>query len=303
MRFRSLIACAAAPMVVAATEPVRLQPSSQWILDYAENSCRLIRSFGEGKTKTVLLFESAAPRRMDILVEGKPLENLAETVGVRFLPAGGEPLKGRVAETEQKEPAILWSNVYLLPSDTVEKLEQEQKDRLSKPTVRPPPQNSAVQAVYKSQRRQFVEGVTELEIQTRRNHPVILVTGSLGTPISMLDQCAEDSLKDWGVDPAIESKIVRPVWAPNSMLWFRSDDYPQDLLKRGEESIVTVRLLVDATGKVTKCTSLSPFNEPEFNRITCNDILKRAHFEPAELADGTKVPSYYENRVIFQIAH
>jgi hypothetical protein len=30
--------------------------------------------------------------------------------------------------------------------------------------------------------------------------------------------------------------------------------------------------------------------------------MKRARFEPAELADGTKVPSYYVNRVKFRMA-
>jgi hypothetical protein len=29
--------------------------------------------------------------------------------------------------------------------------------------------------------------------------------------------------------------------------------------------------------------------------------MKRARFEPAELADGTKVPSYYIRRVIFRM--
>ena len=66
-------------------------------------------------------------------------------------------------------------------------------------------------------------------------------------------------------------------------------------------SDVKVRLLVDATGRVTKCTSLSHFDEPEFNRVTCTLFMKRAHFEPAELADGTKVPSYSVTTVVFRL--
>lgn len=61
-------------------------------------------------------------------------------------------------------------------------------------------------------------------------------------------------------------------------------------------------MLVDATGRVTKCTALSHFTEAEFNEITCGIVARRASFAPAELADGTKVPSYYVNRVIFRIA-
>lgn len=75
MRFGSIAACAAvAPLLVAAAQPVRLQPSSPWIVNYADESCRLVRTFGEGKSKTVLEFESEAPGRMDLLVVGSPLE-------------------------------------------------------------------------------------------------------------------------------------------------------------------------------------------------------------------------------------
>jgi TonB family protein len=83
--------------------------------------------------------------------------------------------------------------------------------------------------------------------------------------------------------------------------WFSPDDYPKDMLAQGQESVVKVRVLVDATGRVTKCTTISHFNAPEFDRITCAKFVQRVHFKPAELADGTKVPSYYVNKVIFRI--
>jgi outer membrane biosynthesis protein TonB len=131
---------------------------------------------------------------------------------------------------------------------------------------------------------------------------VILETGSVGEPIKAFDKCSRDSLRDWGVDPDVEDTIVRPVWAPKPAAWFSPADYPQKMIRNLEESVVKVRVLVDATGHVTKCTSLSHFNEPEFNKITCDRFTSRAHFEPAELADGTKVPSYYVTNVIFRIA-
>jgi protein TonB len=73
------------------------------------------------------------------------------------------------------------------------------------------------------------------------------------------------------------------------------------MVKNGKQSDVTLRLLVDAAGKVTKCTSLSHFEDEEFNRISCARVSQRARFEPAELADGTKVPSYYTFRIKFRI--
>lgn len=303
MRFRLSIACGAiAPIVIAATQPVRLSPSSSWVLDYAENSCRLLRKFGDGKTQVMLQIESDAPGDTDMLAIGKPLESNDENVAARFLPVGGKTFEGKVARTTtDQDPAILWSRVYLQSDQIIEEEQREAAARAARAKVRPPPIDLETRARRRLQRQQFAQAANELEIQTRRNRPVVLETGSMGDPIKMFDKCARESLKDWGVDPNLEDKIVRPAWAPAQYRWFSSNDYPPDMAKRREESVVQVRLLVDATGKVTKCTSLSDFKEAEFNQITCAVIMRRAHFEPAELADGTKVPSYYTQRVVFRM--
>jgi hypothetical protein len=304
MRFRSIVlAAAAAPLLIAAEQPVRLQPASPWDVDYAENSCRLIRTFGEGKTLTKLAFESA-PGAMDLLVIGKPLNTFEEQVPARFLPVGGKTFDGRFARTVPSGvPAILWSDLRMLPDSLFDQLKKQQEELGKNAGVRPPPVSLAEKEYYKNQARDFAAAATEFEIQTRHNRSVILETGSLGQAMAAFEQCTRDSLKDWGVDPDIEDKIVRPVWMVNPSDWLFASDYPGDMLRSGKESEVVARLLIDAAGKITKCTSLSHFNEVEFNRITCANIIKRARFEPAELADGTKVPSYMVRRVIFRIAH
>ena len=73
------------------------------------------------------------------------------------------------------------------------------------------------------------------------------------------------------------------------------------MVMNNQESEVKARLLVDAAGRVTKCTSLSRYQSAEFKKIVCDAFTKRAKVEPAELADGTKVPSYYNVHVHFQI--
>lgn len=305
MRWMPILACAAvAPLLMGATEPVRLQPSGPWVVDYAANSCRLIRDFGQGKDKTKLAFESAAPGELDMLVIGRPLRTYDETVPARFRPVGGKTFDGRVAQTvTNREPAILWSHPRMLPDAVIDKLDRERDEAVKAPDVRPPARSPAERDEYKKIGKQFAAAATELEIWTRRNRPVILETGSLGAAMAQFDQCGRDSLKDWGVDPDVEDEIARPLWPLNTSRLLYYTDYPPDMLRAGKESEVAVRLLVDATGKVTKCTSLSHFTEPEFNRITCERITQRARFEPAELADGTKVPSYYTQRVVFRIGH
>lgn len=302
MRVSSIAMTAAlAPMLIAA-KPVELQPSSPWVLDYAENSCRLIRTFGAGSSTVKLGFESDAPDEMDLLAVGKPLGTAEEEVGARFVPLGGEPFKGRpVTAVANGDPAILWSHVPVEPEDLRRALKKEHDERERHPGVRPPPLNLPVEAARKEQRHQFAVATTGVEIQTRRDRPVILQTGSLGAPMAAFDKCSRDSLKDWGVDPDLEDKIVRPVWAPNPASWFSPSDYPGPMAALGEQSEVKVRLLVNAEGKVTKCTSLSHFNLPAFDKVVCDKFTQRAVFQPAELADGTKVPSYYTVHVRFEL--
>jgi hypothetical protein len=302
MRLKSMLACAAvAPLLIAASQPVRLQPSSPWDVDYADNSCRLIRTFGEGQARTVLMFESEAPGNLDMLVVGKGLDSYGDTVSAKFLPIQSKPFEGTPTMSERGRPGALWSEVLLMPDSEIERLSAIEHQRESKPAVRPPPIDLAERAVERAERHEFAARATELEIRARPGGSVVLETGSLGEAIQAFDNCSRDSLRDWGIDPDLQDKIARPVWAPKPASWFSSDDYPPDMINAGEESMVKVRALVDATGRITKCTSLSHFKEPIFNKLVCDRFMKRAKFEPAELADGTKVPSFYINTVIFRI--
>ncbi|HEV2596421.1 MAG TPA: energy transducer TonB [Sphingomicrobium sp.] len=305
MRIKAVLALAiSAPSLVAASQPLQLQPSSKWVLDYAENSCRLVRLFGEGDNQTTLALESEAPGEMDMLVFGRPLSTFEEQVPARFVPVQAKPVMGRPARaTDKGEPAVLFMRVDFASEKFIAAAQKEADDRKAHPGERPPPLNLAAEAMMKADRQDFASKVRGLEVDARPGRPVILETGSLAEPLAMFDKCSRDSLRDWGVDPALEDKIVRPVWAPEPpWKWFSSNDYPRDMAVRREESVVKARLLVDATGRVTKCTSLSHFKEAEFNQIVCKSFMRRGHFEPAELADGTKVPSYYVSRVVFRMA-
>ena len=300
----SIVAVSLLPSVAgAAITPTHLAPSSPWVVDYAENSCRLVRRFGEGEDMTILAMESEGPGALDMIITGKPLASDAGEVAAMFLPVQSKPrIAGLVGRSTDKfTPMLLFSTVYLLPDNALLAQMQEYARRYSHPDVRPPTVSIAEKAARQAQREAFATNTTALELDVRRDRTVVLDTGSIGGPIKAFDKCSRDSLRDWGVDPDVEDRIVRPVWTPNPMAWFKSSDYPQDMLVFGRISDVKVRALVDSAGHVTKCTSLSHFKDEVFNKIVCDRFIARAHFEPAELADGTKVPSYYVSQVKFRI--
>lgn len=306
MRVSLIVACVvAAPLLIGASAPKRLQPSSPWVLDYDDDSCRLIRNFGDGASSTKLVFESIAPGEMSMLVIGKPLNAVlpVSQTNARFLPVQDKPFTGTPVRTVNGQPASLWSTVPLAGVGDPDEAPPEVKKVIAdmKTGVRPPPIDPSKRSIMLAARAKFAAGATALEIDSG-GQPVVLETGTLGEAIRMFDQCDRDMLRVWGVDPEIEDKIVRPVWAFNRARWFSSGDYPRAMLAKRTESAVSVRLLVDASGRVTKCTSLSHYDAPEFNQAVCDVFMKRARFQPAELADGTKVPSYFTDRTVFRIA-
>jgi hypothetical protein len=302
VRFRLFIAlCVALPTQGNAAEPIHLAPSTPWIVDYAEDSCRLMRRFGAGSDVTTLSIESESPELADMLVIGRPLEIRRGTVSVKFLPPRSKPMTGEVDQTVKTEvPTVLVNAVVLGTNAYAAKQWKQLAAMRSRRNADPDKLRAEIEVEGLSERYAYAANTTGIEIGARR--PVILDTGSLEAAIRRFDQCNRDSLRDWGLDPDVEDRIILRARADVTR-WFVADDYPPEMLARARESVVKVRVLVDATGRVTKCTSISHFQGPEFNRITCAKFMERVHFKPAELADGTKVPDYYVNRVFFRIAY
>lgn len=301
MRIRSLLAMVAlAPSLAnAAVAPVHLAPSNPWAVDYAENSCRLVRHFGQGPEETTLAFESEAPGSLDMMIVGKPAATRDDAVVARFVPGQARGMRGQPAiAADQSTPVLLFSQVLLMSDDDLA-AELKRAAESARSRGRPPAVTLPEQASRKAAREAFAANATSIEVDLHRGVQLVLDTGSLGDAFKAFDHCTRDSLRDWGLDPEVQDRIVRPVWTRNPAAWFSGNDYPA--AARDQEADVKVRLLVDATGRVTKCTALSHFDQSEFNRITCAAFVARGHFEPAELADGTKVPSYYLNEVVFRL--
>jgi hypothetical protein len=302
MRIRSFFASVALvpSLANAAGTPVHLAPSAPWAIDYAENSCRLVRHFGEGADETTLAFESEAPGALDMMIVGKPVATRDEMVFARFVPGQRGGIGGSPAlATNQATPALVFSHIVLMTDDEMAAEAKRSSEQRAHPHQRPPALSLAESASRNAEREAFTRSATSIEVLHQRDVQVVFDTGPLGDAFKVFDQCTRDSLRDWGLDPDVEDKIVRPVWTSNSAAWFSDRDYPREMVARNQESRVKVRLLVNAAGRVTKCTALSHFDQPEFNRITCAAFVARAHFEPAELSDGTKVPSYYLDEVVF----
>ena len=319
---------AALPLLLAAA-PQPVEPNGKWQIDYGTQRCTLLRNFGVGKSSVKLFIEQTEPRgSISVLISGGQLRpgNGRRDNKLEFQALGGVFLtEGLSVVTSQGEQeAVYWSRglsggKWGLISDDVarrmaESLPSGKTAERSIAGYKPRPIKWADRnwkmddrATLELDDRAFDERAARVEtvaLNPGRRGAVILRTGALSAPLKALEKCVHDSLKDWGVDPAVDATIVdrpHPVSDPSGI--FTSDDYPSQAISAGKESRFHVWLNLDPTGRVTTCRVISTFATPEINDKMCKLVQQRQKFVPARTADGTAVASYYVESFAFVIAN
>lgn len=291
-----LLAALALPGLAVAKEPLRLKPSSKWNVHYAEDSCRMGRSFGEGDKKITLLVDRYQPGdALRLSFVGKPADTSLNEgiVRIRFGPAEIEQeAEFYPATLADKTPSlIIRGSVRIAPYS--------------------PEVHAAHDAALKAKRYDFEwpqvtpeqeAAVTFIEVKRSIRQPFILETGSLGAPLAALEKCTDELLDHWGIDVAKHaalSRKLRPRSNPGQ--WMKSRDYPLPMLLSGKRAIVHFRLNVDAAGKATACHIQQSTRPKAFDDAVCKAIMRNAEFDPALDAEGKPIASYWLNSVVFHI--
>jgi hypothetical protein len=278
-----------------AREPAVLAPLRPWNLHYGENSCLLLRTFGDPANPATFVLERLAPETpYTMMVFGGPLSSrpFGITAKAAFLPSTGRSFNdGSISETTaKKQTAIFWNAVDLLPEGEAEAGKPESRIRdLSK------------QAALLQLEQSAAAKITSLQIVEPSRRVTVLQTGSLAAASKMLRECNREQMTDWGLDPAVQDRIVLKAMAKRSVAsLFDDSDYPVLAARAGQMSFVSARLIVGTDGNVSKCTSLTQFVGDGFKEVVC-ERLSQAKFDPAELADGSKVPTYVTVNVRFRM--
>lgn len=300
VRFLSLMS--ALPLLAAASSPpVTLQPASPWVVDYADQSCRLLREFGSGTDSVKLVFEKVAPRAsasMLVVGPGVPEGHSGRGANVgTFSPFPSAVIEdGQSYNAENKAGrAILWQSAFDSDSWLVDPEDPELKRerKAERKHVRPPARPLAEQAARREAMYARAAKVVMFAFRSGSHRAINLATGPMDKPMRLLDKCTSDGLADWGIDPKVDAQIVRPATSARpAASWFTGDDYPEQAIRDWQQSDMTLRVNVDAVGNVTDCHLVSSVNSVIINNIICGIIRKRGHYLPAELADGTKVADY-----------
>lgn len=299
---RGTISCFAAAAVAlsshsarAADEPIRLAPSSKWNLEYAADSCRLARQFGEGEQTGFVILERFEPGdhfRLSIVGEAFARARSNGEATLRFGPEGEQEVPFLEAEWG-KSPALIFSPpLRIAPNteqeeETRKKLEEADKLYLFDPAPIGPERERAV---------------TFLSVDASGMPQIIFETGSLGKPFAALRKCMDELLTHWGIDVARHKSLTREaIPAESSENWLRSTDYPTRLLRKGAQGQVHFRLSVDSEGNVSACHIQRSTRPAGFDEAVCDALMRRARFKPALDAEGSPTASYFIGSVRFII--
>jgi TonB family protein len=277
-------------------EPLHLQPSSKWLLNYADDSCRLARQFGEGDDKVMLVmdrFEPGDGMRMSFFGKPARTSRMDGDAKIRFGPDQAEQEIGFYpGRGDGKTPAlVLRSEVRIAPRSEAESAAHDAAHDAGDFGFRWSTVTPAEEAA-----------VTWIEVGVPAGRPFVLETGSMGNAFAALSKCTVELLDHWGVDVARHATMTRPVTPISDPgQWIRSGDYPQEMLWQGQRALVQFRLNVDASGKPTACHIQQTTRAKEFDDAVCKSIMRRAEFKPALDADGKPMASYWLSSVNFHM--
>lgn len=298
MRLQSILACAtAAPLLLGAAEPVRLAPTTKWVLEYADENCRLARKFGAGPQQVTLVLDQFEPGdefRMILIGEPtKPRSADNVTSGrLRFGPNEEETDFEAETGTVGEQRALILLKAQRLAALT--RAEEKAADLAKR-------RNQRFEAAPIGPVREA--GATWLEVRKGLVRPLILETGSMREPMEALRTCSWDTVRHWGLDIAQQKGLTRkPHPKTPSGSWFVSGDYPAKMARAGFHGVVHFRLLVDANGVPTTCRVQRSTQPKEFDDVTCATVMRNARFDPALDAQGKPVSSYWIATVRFQLA-
>ncbi len=276
--------------------PIVLPPSSPWNMEYADESCRLARLFGEGEDRIAFYVERYEPGdNFFLLAAGAPLKKGWRGKSIfAFGPDGYEKeIDGPDGTFGQYDPAIFSSGMYLRPTAATYE-SSPGKDLEAWATS----QDTFGQSLSPAAE----ESIEWIDITRSNKRTVRLQLGPMKAPMAAVRACTDQLLTLWGIDIDAHRTMTRAA-TPKSRpdRWMDSDDYPTDLLRKGAQGLVQFRLTVGKDGRATDCTIQRSTRPEGFDDAVCKAFLRKAEFQPALDADGKPIVSYWRNAVRFNM--
>lgn len=257
------------------TGPLELEPTSDWVADFADESCALRRAFGNGEQTVSLELKQFAPGNwMQVSVASPTLDLQVREPRFYFQPndKADETSLYRSVATSDGGKGVLVSASLMTERDRA-------TDRASGDLYLWP-------APDRDRREREVTGFV-LAGAFRKD--VLLRTGSMHAPMKVMRNCLDDLLSRWGLDPEAHGSMSRKVNLDGDQaLWRRLG---RVVTAGGRNGMALARLLIDENGRLAECRMLEGPTQraDEF----CEAVREEAKFAPAADRESRPMKSYY----------
>lgn len=268
-----------------ADEPLELAPSSAWVMDYADDSCALKRTFQAGDQHALLQLRQIGPGdSFEVTVASGTLAAKNEKLQVRFEP-----------DDEFTQPVAAF---YF---DGNEFDAMVYNDSFRSPALRAltPPYPDWPEADREARER----AITGLSIKGGFERPLLLKTGAMHPAMNAMRTCLDELLNHWGLDAAVQRTLSRRPKPLDQLAWAKKIQaaYPAEMLRKGRSGLANIRMIVGSDGKPTACIPNKDAPDRAFDEHTCEVMMRFAKFEPALDANGQPTASFWTTTVTYMV--
>lgn len=247
-----------------------LSPQGPWKLDYADEECRLARTFGTGEeTLTIQMTRASGVQEFGMVIAGASIPKLPQMtqVTLRLLEQGREE-KFNALSAQVPDRSERFVRLYGEGSNIIAEFSDNQ-----------------------------VVGIS-----LGSQYSVSIKLPGARQAVAALDSCLADLLKSWGVDvDKIKAAKVPPRPLGNPAYWATTNDYPVQALRAGKGGNVVFLLDVNSSGRPTRCSIARSSGVPQLDEMTCQLAIRRARFDAAQNAEGQPIAGFYVSRVRWSI--
>jgi len=264
-----------------AETPLRsFEPSTDWVLDYAEDSCALRRSYTDedGRTVYVDMRQFAPKGFVTFTIYSADLDRMPEKVRYRFEPDEDYTDVGHAFAIDSGEDirGFRFNGDYLREADRPEEFED---------FVNLEPE------VFMARERE-ISGFVVLE---GFEVSMLLRTGSLLAPMNAMRTCMDELLAHLGIDPEAQRSLSRRPELYNraglaQSLWA---NFPRAMIRDRQSATMQVRLIVGDQGRVSNCSIIGLVGQPDYGEATCDTFSRYVRFTPALDAEGQPIASIW----------
>ncbi|WP_164549708.1 energy transducer TonB [Altericroceibacterium xinjiangense] len=289
-----LAACAALFSTMAVGKERRVYaPASPWNMEYADNSCRLIRNFSDGRNSITAAFERASPGpHMTLGLAGSALDVWKSAANASFFfGPGGKKRESGFYKMELADGRTSWllSEASLLSHEEVTAIN-------SSPSDMPLP---APFARVREAEIDAGKAVSSVVITEGFKQEIELQLGSMADPVGAMEACVADLVRSWGLDPQRLETLSCAPQLLNAPEVGNTARYPREMLRQSLGGLVEVRLIVDELGRADTC-HINVAEPGPFEEAACKALMSVARFNPALDAEGKPTRSYWTQRIVFR---